>query len=231
MQFSMIVLFALQFISVSAWSQGRLLPLEKPISISNLDHAHQEPSFHLAVDFWIGENGIHVTGLRIINKQKVTTYSKDYWVEFESNTGKKIRVRASNPAFGPKHNLGSSVAVIPTEESGRGISVWSPEGTLLGTHYPGPQPEPSWIFEGTNRGKAEFSVTGDTKHSIQYRTSWDDGLTWEQIKPLNRDLNIKSNNNRIRINLDRITKASHPLVEVFYTSGLTVFRKIFMYQE
>lgn len=242
-------------------AQGHLVPRVAPIRHVTALKEEAQPTFHLAVGFWINNAGVRVTEcIPTVIENQSSTYKMDYWLEYETSSGKTFRVRASNPTFGPTPTSGTSTAVVPTEEGAKAIRVYAPGGAFLGSQFFTAQEEPQFLVSPMPRGQSEhnftpilnsgvregamddgrghFEVKGPwavkdgVTPIVRYRISWDEGQTWTPIEAISpNDAHVRSSKDRIRIDSKGLEKQPHPLVELIHTLGPRVFRKVYRYEE
>lgn len=236
------------FALVPLSAQGRLLPVEipksSPVQASQPERGNgaktvpsqpDQPSHYLIADFWIDKSGVGFWKIGPCKVHADNDYKKDYRVEYETTSGKIIQVKASNPI------IGMIDALIPTDESGRVIRLFSPTGEKLVEYFSPEGVEPNlvvekgWVRPGTVR------ITGHPlkKGMRSMRWSWDGGMTWEgpfgmtsnQEIPERRLLSHVKTPGKEREEIqEKLSKVPHPIVEVFQTEGLHVYRHRYLFK-
>ena len=183
------------------------------------------PPFYLVVQYVVGKAGSGVTlqSMYPCIAQKEDPYLATWSLEYLTVSGKVIKVKCQPPLLGKM-----GLAMIPTEENGKGFRVFNADGQLVGEQYFQPSEEPDFDLrkgDGVTY-KHSLYIKGNWRSQVDRsaRLSWDNGETWwgpygEGATPTDE----------IPLPEEKMKKNPHPYVEVFLVSGLTVYHHMYIY--
>jgi hypothetical protein len=178
-------------------------------------------------------NEIVLQGARVIAPRSANEIQSTLVLEYETISGKIIRVHCTTPW------LNRSSADIPTDEDGKALRVYNSDGNLIAEYRGALTPRKDLhTNQPVKIGPDKLGFSENGRHLwwkqgpsgfCDLRWSWDGGQTWTDPEGLGGDPTMAWI--LTPATLQKIKESPDPLIEIIHPVGLTLFRKIYHFNE